>query len=539
MNTLKRLIILTILLSLLAFSLPSTCLFAAPTPPNKNVILMIMDGTNSDIVTLSRWYRGTDLQLDKILVGGSRTYSAQSAITDSAAAGSAMATGMKTKADYIGLNLDGRPVLTVLEAAKLSGYATGIVSTSPVQHATPAAFTSHVLNRDEFGDIGEQQVYQGLDVILGGGAAWLKPKSKDHVKNDDGMLKTKEVSREDGENLVKVIGSEGYDLVLKRDGLLKRKSSTKLWGAFAEEDIAYEMDRKTLNPDEPSLAEMTEAAIDRLSQGEKGFFLMVEGSKVDWAAHKNDPVGMISEVLSFDDAVGEALAFAREDGNTMVIAVTDHGNSGLTLGNQGTNGDYKHQPVEKFVEPLKKAELTVKGTVSQLKEDRSNLKEVLSNYGLGNLSKKEFCAMEDASKKVEDLEAEMVKLMAKRANLGFTTHGHTGEDVFLYAYGPGKPVGLIENTDISKVVSKYLGFSLTSEEFASWYVDGAEFYRERGFEVKIEGRTSKNPEMVVKRGDEELRFPENKDFYWRNGEKVRLKSVNVYDGETFYVHVEG
>ncbi|WP_299744167.1 alkaline phosphatase [uncultured Rossellomorea sp.] len=538
MKTLKRLIILTLLLSLLAFSFPSTCLFAAPHPPKKNVILMIMDGTNSDIVTLSRWYRGTDLQLDRILTGGVRTYSAQSAITDSAAAGSAMATGVKTKADYIGMNPDGRPVLTVLEAAKLSGYATGIVSTSPVQHATPAAFTSHTHNRDEFGDIGEQQVYQDLDVILGGGAAWLKPKSKDHVKNDDGMLKTKEVSREDGENLVKIIGSAGYDLVLKRDGLLNRAGSSKLWGAFAEEDIAYELDRKTLKPDEPSLAEMTGAAIDRLSHSEKGFFLMVEGSKVDWAAHKNDPVGMISEVLSFDDAAREALSFAREDGNTMVVAVTDHGNSGLTLGNQGTNKNYKSQPVEKFVEPLKKADLTVKGAVSQLKEDRSNLKEVLSNYGLGKLSKKEFCAMEDASKKVENLEDEMVKLLAKRANLGFTTHGHTGEDVFLYSYGPGKPVGLIENTDIPRAISTYLGFSLTSGEFASWYVDAAEYYRERGFDVTIEGRTSKNPEMVVKHGDEELRFPENKDFYWRNGEKVRLKSVNVYDGETFFVHVE-
>ncbi|MGM0753005.1 MAG: alkaline phosphatase [Bacillota bacterium] len=538
MKTLKRLIILTLLLSLLAFSFPATCLFAAPTAPKKNVILMIMDGTNSDVVTLSRWYLGTDLHLDRILTGGVRTYSDQSAITDSAAAGSAMATGIKTKADYIGMNPIGRPVLTVLEGAKLSGYMTGIVATSPVQHATPAAFTSHVLNREEFGDIGEQQVYQGLDVILGGGAAWLKSKAKDHVKNDDGMLKTKEVSREDGENLVEVLGSEGYDLVWKRDGLLNRTGSSKLWGAFAEEDIAYELDRKTLNPDEPSLAEMTGAAIDRLSQGEKGFFLMVEGSKVDWAAHKNDPVGMISEVLSFDDAAREALAYAREDGNTMVIAVTDHGNSGLTLGNQGTNGDYKRQPVEKFVKPLRKAELTVKGSVSKLKEDRSNLKEVLSNYGLGGLSKKEFCAMEDASKKVEDLEGEMVKLLAKRANLGFTTHGHTGEDVFLYSYGPGKPVGLIENTDIPRAISKYLGFSLTSGEFASWYVDGAEFYRERGFDVKIKGRTSKNPEMVVKRGDEELRFPENKDFYLKNGEKVRLKSVNVYDGETFYVHVE-
>ncbi|PFA66906.1 alkaline phosphatase [Bacillus sp. AFS015802] len=537
MKTLKRLTTLTILLSLLSFTLPATCLTAAP-PPHKNVILLIMDGTNSDILTLSRWYRGTDLNLDKILAGGVRTYSAQSAITDSAAAGSAMATGMKTKADYIGMNPDGRPVLTVLEGARLSGYKTGIVSTSPIQHATPAAFTSHSLNRDEFGDIGEQQVYQGLDVVLGGGSAWLKPQSKDHAKNDDGMLKTKQVSREDGENLLKVIGSSGYDVVLKREGLLTRPpSSPKLWGVFAEEDISYELDRTSLNPDEPSLPEMTRSAIDRLSRSEKGFFLMVEGSKVDWAAHKNDPVGMISEVLSFDDAVGEALDFARKDGNTMVIAVTDHGNSGLTLGNKGTNQNYKTLPSGKFIEPLKQARLTVKGATSQLKKDRSNLKKVLSSYGLGNLSKKEYCTMEH-TKTVEDLENEMVKLMAKRANLGFTTHGHTGEDVFLYAYGPGKPVGLIENTDIPRVISTYMGFSLDKGPFASWYVDGMNYFRDRGYSVEIEGRTSKNPVMMAKRDGEVLRFPENKDFYWRNDEVVGLKSVNVYDGKTFYVHVD-
>ncbi|TMU84062.1 alkaline phosphatase [Bacillus sp. BHET2] len=535
MNTLKKFITLTTILTLVTLSLPQSALSA--TQPNKNVILLIMDGTNSDILTLSRWYRGTDLQLDKILVGGVRTYSAHSAITDSAAAGSAMATGMKTKADYIGMNRDGRPVLTVLEGAKLSGYKTGIVSTSPVQHATPAAFTSHVLNRDEFGDIGEQQVYQGLDVVLGGGAAWLKPQSKHHIKNDDGMLKTKQVSREDGENLVKTLNSAEYDLVLNRDGLLNSSGSAKLWGAFADEDISYELDRTKLKPNEPSLAEMTRMALGRLSKGDKGFFLMVEGSKVDWAAHKNDPVGMISEVLSFDDAVGEALDFARKDGNTMVVAVTDHGNSGLTLGNQGTNGDYKRLPAGKFVEPLKKAELTVKGAVSQLKKDRSNLKEVLSNYGLGDLSEKESSALEDA-KTHEDLENIMVKLMTKRAKLGFTTHGHTGEDVFLYAYGPDKPVGLIDNTDIPKVISQYMGFSLTSGKFVDWYGDGMTYFRGKEYKVIVEGRTSKNPVMVAKRDDEVLRFPENKDFYWRNDEKVRLDSVNVYDGKTFYVHMK-
>jgi alkaline phosphatase len=537
MKSIKPVLIVIILLSLLALSFPGSCGFAA-NPPKKNVIFMIMDGTNSDIITLSRWYKGSGLHLDKILVGGVRTYSGESAITDSAAAGSAMAIGGKTRADYIGMNAEGKPVLTVLEAARLSDYATGIVATSPVQHATPAAFTSHVLNRNEFGDIGEQQVYQQLDVILGGGAAWLRPKSRDTVKNDDGMLKTKQISREDGENLLSELKSDSlYSFITTRQGLSKRSTDEKLWGAFAEEDLAYDFDRKALKPNEPTLAEMTRAAIERLSAKDKGFFLMVEGSKVDWAAHKNDPVGMISEVLSFDQAVGEALKFAELDGNTMVVAVTDHGNSGLTLGNGDTDKTYKSQPWENFIEPLKKAKYTVKGATSQLKKDRSNLKEVLKSYGLTRLSNKEYCAMEE-SKNVKNLENEMVKLMAKRANIGFSTHGHTGEDVFLYAYGPGKPVGLIENTALPAVMADYLGFSLDEGPFSTWYVDGKKFFRERGYKVLIDKRDTKNPELVVTRGDEELRFPENKNFYLKNDEAVKLQSVNVHSGGTFYIHWE-
>ena len=144
--------------------------------------------------------------------------------------------------------------------------------------------------------------------------------------------------------------------------------------SFAEEDLSFELDRKILKPQEPSLAEMTTTAIDHLAEKEQGFFLMVEGSKVDWAAHKNDPVGMISEVLSFDDAVGEALEFARQNKNTMVVAVTDHGNSGLTLGNRDTNSNYKRKSAEHFIDPLKKAKLTVKGAVISVNQRWLKLK---------------------------------------------------------------------------------------------------------------------------------------------------------------------
>lgn len=523
MNGLKKTACILLPLILLAFTAPDECLHAAA--PKKNVIFMIMDGTNSDAVTLSRWYKGSPLHLDGILTGGVRTYSAESAITDSAAAGTAMATGVKTKADYIGMDPEGRPLITVLEAAKLNGYATGIISTSPVQHATPAAFTSHAITREEFSSIGEQQVYQDLDVVLGGGAAWLAPKQKNHPQ-DDAMLKTDEVTRKDGEDLKKSLRDAGYAYVDTRKELLLEPSAGKLWGAFASEDLAYDLDRRELKPHEPTLSEMTRSAISHLSREKKGFFLMVEGSKVDWAAHQNDPVGMISEILSFDRAVGEALAFAKKDGNTMVVAVTDHGNSGLTIGNADLDGSYKYQSVKHFIDPLKKARLTVDGAASLL--EGKDAGHALAAYGLDSQS----CRWSPSKK---ELKAQMTSSLSQKAGLGFTTHGHTGEDVFLYAFGPGKPSGLLENTDLPVKMADFLGFSLDS--YRSWYVDGKTLLEKQGYDVTLKTGTA-NPEMMAKKGKTVLRFPENKNFYMSNDDKIPLKSVTVFNGKTFYIHMD-
>ncbi|RDI41640.1 alkaline phosphatase [Falsibacillus pallidus] len=516
----------------------------AKQPGKRNVIFMVMDGTNSDVVTLARWYKGGSLNLDKILTGGVRTYSLESSITDSAAAGTALATGHKTVTDAIGMvpvDSEGRsekqrrsfrPVVNVLEAAQAEGLATGIVSTSPVQHATPAAFSSHSIARDDFDDIGEQQVYQGMDVVLGGGKLSLIPKSE----LDDGNLEKvpfgAKDARKDGENLVSVIRDKGYSFVeTKRQ--MERASGSKLWGSFAYGDVAYEFDRAKLHPNQPSLAEMTGKAIDVLSKDRDGFFLFVEGSKVDWAAHKNDPIGMISEVLSFDEAVGEALDFAKKDGNTMVVAVTDHGNSGLTIGGRTTNKTYAHTPIEKIVGPLKKAELTVEGAVSELKEDRSNLKSVLADYGLDGLSVDDFSMV--ASSK--DVGGEMVKLLAEHANLGFTTHGHTGEDVFLYSYGPGKPTGLVNNIEISKYIADFIGMDMKGVG-SKLFVNAAEYYKAEGFDVSVDDSDAENPVFVAKKDSLVIQYPENKNVRIENGKATELSGVNVFNGEEFFIPVE-
>ncbi|RLQ94776.1 alkaline phosphatase [Falsibacillus albus] len=514
----------------------------------RNVIFLVMDGTNSDVVTLARWYNGRSLNMDHLINGGVKTYSLESSITDSAAAGTALATGQKTVTDAIGMVPNEvnpalppsgekaprtfKPVANLLEAAQEKGLATGIVSTSPIQHATPAAFSAHAVKRNDFDDIGEQQVYQGMDVVLGGGKQSLAPAS---ILKDDKLKKVPfgvKEARQDHENLIDVIKKHGYTYVENKWDM-ERMPGDKMWGSFAYGDIAYDFDRKKLAPDQPSLSDMTKKAIDVLSQKNKGFFLFIEGSKIDWAAHKNDPVGMISEVLSFDHAVGEAMKFAKQDKQTMVVAVTDHGNSGLTIGAKTTNKTYAYTPIDKVINPLKKAKLTVSGAVSQLKKDRSNLEGVLKEYGLDDLTNGEMKKVESSV----DVEGEMVKLLAARAHLGFTTHGHTGEDVFLYSYGPGKPTGLVNNIDISKYMAKYLQIDLAMTT-KKRFVNAAEYYRRKGFMIKIERSDEENPVFMAKKRKLKIEYPENKNIMIKNGKIKKLNGVNVYNGRDFFVPMD-
>ena len=500
-----------------------------------NVIMMVMDGTSAGATSLARWYKGEELAMDEIVIGGVRTHSAESAITDSAPAATALATGHKSNDKIVGLlpelvNSPGveavdpedafKPVANVLEGARLQGKATGLVSTSEIQHATPAGFSAHVPHRSNYQDIAEQQVYQEIDVVLGGGIQSLLPGEGRNA-------------RVDGEDLTKVLNAKGYDLVQTRDELLKTKSD-KIWGSFAPSALAYEFDREKLRKDEPTLAEMTNKAIDTLSKDKDGFFLFVEGSKVDWAAHANDPIGIISDVLAFDDAVKEALEFAKKDGNTMVIAVSDHGNSGITMGNVNTNGNYPEIPVSAYIDPLKKATMTVEGALNQLNDDRSNMKEVAELYGLDNLTEEEIEALKTSKK----LQADMSHMLSERANIGFSTGGHTGEDVFLYAYGPSKPYGLVDNTDLAKTMASFLGFDLnkTTEQL---FVNARESFENKGYETRIDVTDENNPVFIAEKQKIKIELPINKNVAHVTQNKKTftktLDGVTVYNGKDFYV----
>ncbi len=502
-----RKLLLTFLL--LCFFSYSTATPNAAGPERKNVIFMITDGTNSDVVTLARHYKGKPLALDQILTGAVKTYSLESAITDSAAAATAMATGKKTMMDYIGMvplqdqiqTMKARPVANVLEAAQEKGLATGLVATSPVQHATPAAFSAHSISRHKMEEIGLQQAHQSIDVILGGGNKYMAK-------------------------------SEGRSpLIVQTRNELLQAESTPIYGSFAKEEMAYHFDRQKLYPEQPSLAEMTKQAIHLLKKHKNGFFLLIEGSKVDYAAHQNDPVGMISELLAFDAAVEEALHFAKKDPQTLLIAVTDHGNSGLTMGNEQTDQSYAQKSTEQFVQPLKKAKLTVTGALSQLTEDRSNLKEVLESYGLHGLSKDEIHRLKNS----ENLGESMVQLMAKRAHLGFTTRGHTGEDVFLYAYGPNKPTGLINNTDLTKKVIDHLELEPLKKVTAKRFVEANPYYQKLGYQTKIEHPNGKYPVFIAEKGGEKIEYHANRNIKITNGQTEFLNGVVIHNGTSFWI----
>ena len=520
----KKTIGLLLACVMLVSALPAPVTAAQEIKTEKNVILLIPDGQSVGGTTLARWYKGGSLALDEMACGLVRTYSADSAIADSAPAATAMATGFKSRTGYIGVlgeqySMPGlsqiapgdekRPVANVLEAAQLQGKATGIIATSEIMHATPAAFSSHGPSRKDYDSLCEQQVYQEIDVVLGSGSKFFAE------------------ARKDGEDLIAEIKALGYQYATTRSEM-NAVSSGKLWGMFAPADLAYEFDRDQST--QPSLAEMTRKSIELLSQDKDGFFLMVEGSKIDWAAHANDPIGVISDTLAFDDAVAEALRFAKQDGNTVVIAATDHGNGGITIGDSGTSGSYDKLHIDNYLNPLKKATLTGEGIEKKLNADRSNITEVMSRYyGIDDLTAEEIAAIRETP--AGSMNYTVGPMISKRANIGWTTTGHTGEDVPLYIYAPNGLgiTGVYENSDLATYMETVLGLDLSGAT-DRLFVPVRQAAEEKGAQVAWNTSDAKNPVIELTKGGVKVELPVNKNYALVNGEKVTLDGVTVYNG---------
>lgn len=281
------------------------------------VILMIGDGMGLAQITAAL-VANTNLNLERTEETGLvTTFSADNLITDSAAGATAMATGTKTYNGAISVDTTGAPLKTLVEYAEEKGMNTGLIATSSITHATPAAFYSHNKTRKDDEGIAAELPYSGVDIFMGGGRKFF-------------------AQRMDSTNLLQELQSNGY-LVAKTMEEVQNAESEKI-GYFIDDEqpVSYISGRGNFLP------EATSSALDFLNNKNEDFFLMIEGSQIDWGGHANDLKYIITEMMDFDRAIGKVLNYAEKDGNTLVVITADHETGGLSL----TGGDLETQYVE-------------------------------------------------------------------------------------------------------------------------------------------------------------------------------------------------
>ncbi len=284
----------------------------------KNIILMIGDGMGVSQVYAGLVAAKGSLNLERVtFTGFHKNRSANNFITDSGAGATAFAIGKKANNGGIGVDAQGNPQPTILEIAEQNGKATGLLSTCSVTHATPASFIAHQSSRGSVEDIALDFLKTDVDVFVGGGL--------DHF-----------TKRKDGRNLIDELKAKNYQIAYSIEEVQKTTSG-KLAGFLADKEQP-----KISEGRGDQLLTSVKTSLDILNKNKKGFFLMAEGSQIDWGGHANDTRYIIDEMLDFDKAIGAALDFAEKDGNTLVIITADHETGGFSI----NGGDFTTGKVE-------------------------------------------------------------------------------------------------------------------------------------------------------------------------------------------------
>ena len=277
-------------------------------PKPKNIILLIGDGMGLTQMSTTYYYKKGESNFSKFKhLGLHKNQPTSHKVTDSAAGATAFSAGVKTYNGAIGVDKDTTPVTTVLEILAQDNWSTGLVATSSIVHATPASFYAHTASRQSYEEIAKQLCYAPVDFFAGGGLDFF-------------------AKRADGQNYVDTLKARGYIMDTEK---LSTKSFT------LENKYGYLLAPDGMKPVSAGrgdfLTNATKMAIKYLEQDEDGFFLMVEGSQIDWGGHANDADYVIQETLDFDKMLGYVLDYARKDGNTLVIVTADHETGGLSL----------------------------------------------------------------------------------------------------------------------------------------------------------------------------------------------------------------
>ena len=405
----------------------------------RNVILFIGDGMGFSQVTLGRLAKGGPdaiLALDGLPVTGfARTHSSDAWVTDSAASATALASGQKTKNFAIGVDPSMRPLRSLAEMARDKGFATGLVTTSRITHATPAPFAAHVKSRLDEKEIAAQYAESGVDVFLGGGAVHFPAE------------------------LVSRFSAKGYQVVRTKDEM-STCAAPRILGLFAEEHLPYVLDRPAGCP---TLAEMTRKAIGAM--GGKPYFLMVEGARIDHACHASDAVGSAREVIDFDEAVKAALDAAGPE--TLIVVTADHATGGLAITEKielmWAHSKRVKASAEK-IDQIVRPDVTKTGEIEALK---AALKEWAAIEDVGDDEAKAY-AMQTGK---YDPASRIGEMISRRVGCTFipmdwrlvapnTLHGHDGAMVPIYATGPGSARfgGTLDNTDIARRIREVAGY---------------------------------------------------------------------------------
>ncbi|MBM3460660.1 MAG: alkaline phosphatase [Armatimonadetes bacterium] len=425
----------------------------APVPPPRSVILFIGDGMGEPQRHAARLFKAMNpddrdekepiavarLTMDGLKASGvMENHSVDNLVTDSAASATAMATGTRVVNRALASLPDGQALKTILERAREQGRSTGLVTTVTVTHATPAAFATHTTDRKKEYDIALDYLNAGVSVLLGGGRMYFLPRG-----TDDG-------ERIDGRNVAAEMEAKGYVLVKERDALLANSAAPKILGLFDAGGMDYEIDRDPAKS--PSLAEMTRVALCSLSTNPRGFFLMVEGGRIDWACHDNDLAAALHDTLALDAAVAEALVFQKSHPNTLILVTNDHETGGLTFpaGFNLAPLVAVRNSIEKVLRGFDRAKMDPNNVAfDDALSERLNLK-------LDVPGKEKIKLAGGDSKKVL---AVLTDMQNARTRVSFSTRAHTGIPSIVSAQGPGQETftGFYDVTDLCGKMMNVMG----------------------------------------------------------------------------------
>ncbi|QQX80890.1 alkaline phosphatase [Shewanella sp. KX20019] len=401
----------------------------APSRP-KNMIIMVGDGMGPAYTSAYRYFQDNpdteeieQTVFDRLLVGMASTYPARESgyVTDSAASATALATGVKSYNGAISVDINKRPLTTIMQMAKARGMSTGVAVTSQVNHATPAAFLTHNESRRNYQAIAADMLKSDADVILGGGQKYFS------------------------EALLNQFNAKGYQHITQLTQL-DSITKPKVLGLFADVQLPWVIDDSDAN----TLSKLTQKSLDLLSQNEKGFVLLVEGSLIDWAGHNNDIATAMAEMHGFANAIEVVEQYIRQHPDTLLVVTADHNTGGLSI---GANGEYLWDT--QLLKGVNASPATIATQAIAVDDWQVGVNQLLG-FEVNNTELQQLSNARMQGKNA--LEVALKKLIDTRSFTGWTTSGHTGGDVQVFAMGPAADLfkGNQDNTHIAEKMMSLL-----------------------------------------------------------------------------------